>query len=257
MFPRTSYHHLNLLLLAFLLCVLSLYSNCPIDQVTQQVNAQGQADGRESLKRKGSFYDALAKRGIPWPFRNPPRSLTFSDADISGSRADHVNTNKFEVRNEDGDGLPEVGSCDHDVSWHGSNAGDNDAIAPSRRTLTKRELTWSDARRKGADLICLMDMSKEDAEAKLNSQNSAWHASSPYNTISDLRRWGYKGKYLCDEQPLDDIDDMLSAKGIEGAPNSAKDNVQIRWFHEESYAATGSTNKDQPVSTKDYFAKWP
>jgi len=248
MFRRTFGRYLNYCILAFLLCGLWLHSSRFINRVPQDVNARGQTDKQDSLKPGNSFNDAHAQGRSHWPLRPFTEKLALSDSTASGSRRNDVSSGNLKPREDGDDGLPEAGSCDNDVSWHGSNLNDHDSDAPAQRALAKRAFTWDEARRKGADLICLMDMSKEDAENKLQSQNPAWHASSPYATIGDLRRWGYRGKYLCDIHPLAEINDMLSAKGILGAPDSGSDNVQIRWMHEESYAAAGSTNKDQPVS---------
>ncbi|KAK3081487.1 hypothetical protein LTS18_006241 [Coniosporium uncinatum] len=254
MFRRTFGRYLNYCILAFLLCGLWLHSSRFINRVPQDVNARGQTDKQDSLKPGNSFNDAHAQGRSHWPLRPFTEKLALSDSTASGSRRNDVSSGNLKPREDGDDGLPEAGSCDNDVSWHGSNLNDHDSDAPAQRALAKRALTWDEARRKGADLICLMDMSKEDAENKLQSQNPAWHASSPYATIGDLRRWGYRGKYLCDIHPLAEINDMLSAKGILGAPDSGSDNVQIRWMHEESYAAAGSTNKDQPPTMARYQA---
>jgi len=251
MLRRTFGRYLNYCILAFLLCGLWLHSSRFINKAPREVNARGQTDKQDSLKPENSLNDAHAQGRSHWPLTPLTGKLALSDSTVSGSRRNDVSSGNLKPREngEDGDdGLPEAGDCDNDVSWHGSNLNEHDPDVTAQRVLAKRALTWDEARRKGAELICLMDMSKEDAENKLQSQNPAWHASSPYATIGDLRRWGYKGKYLCDIHPLAEINDMLSAKGILGAPDSGRDNVQTRWMHVESYAAAGSTNKDQPVS---------
>jgi len=130
-----------------------------------------------------------------------------------------------------------------------------------RHHLTKRALTWDKAKRDGADLMCLMDMSNSEAEAKLQASNPNYHASSPFKDFSDLRRWGWtedRDSTGEAQRPLRYIASCLQA--MQFSTNLYQDVDHIQWQHSQKWAKSGaadpadSAQRTEPASGGMYDA---